>query len=452
MASGLLYGQYYLIYGDAMLKERIPVSKVKKGIVVVAGWVRELRDFGRLKFLILADRSGEIQITAKTGEVESEILETIEKIGKEYVIAVRGKVRENEKAPNGKEIVPERIEILSTSESVLPLEVRAKAKAELSTRLDNRFLDLRKKENLAIFKIRAQASNAIREFFYKNGFMEVHTPKIVASATESGANVFPILYFEKEAFLAQSPQFYKQACMVAGFEKVFEIAPAFRAEKHHTIRHLTEYTSVDAEISFIESHEDVMKVVESLVKYVFEKVSEKCEKELALLNVKLSIPELPIKRITMREAYKLLEKEGYSIEYGDELDTEGEKLFGKIVKEKFRSDFVFLTEFPWKVRPFYTYRKEDEPEWTKSFDLIYKGIEIVTGGQREHRYEKLLANCKEKGVNPEAIEFYLKMFKYGAPPHGGFGLGLDRLIMLMLDLKNVREATLFPRDPERLEP
>lgn len=435
-----------------MLGERIPTSEVKTGMVVVAGWVREIRDFGRLKFVILADREGEVQITAKAGEVESEILETIDKLGKEYVIAVKGKVRENEKAPGGREIVPEQIEILNKSEHVLPLEIRSKAKAELPTRLDNRFLDLRKPEVLAIFKIRSEASNAIREFFYQNGFIEVHTPKIVASATESGANVFPILYFEKEAFLAQSPQFYKQACMVAGFEKVFEIAPAFRAEKHHTVRHLTEYTSVDAEISFIRDHEDVMSVVENLVKYVFEKVSRICEKELKLLNVELSVPELPIKRITMREAYKLLEKEGYIVEYGDELDTEGEKLFGKIVKEKFGTDFVFLTEFPWKVRPFYTYRKENEPEWTKSFDLIYKGIEIVTGGQREHRYETLLAQCKEKGITPEAIEFYLKMFKYGAPPHGGFGLGLDRLIMLMLNLNNIREATLFPRDPERLEP
>lgn len=435
-----------------MLEERISTSNIKSGSVVVAGWVREIRDFGKLKFIILADREGEVQITAKANEVESEILEIIDKLGKEDVIVVKGNVRENEKAPGGKEIVPEKIEILNTSERVLPLEIRSKAKAELSTRLDNRFLDLRKKEVLAIFKIRSQVANAIREFFHENGFIEIHTPKIVASATESGANVFPILYFEKEAFLAQSPQFYKQACVVGGFEKVFEIAPAFRAEKHHTIRHLTEYTSVDAEIGFIKSHEDVMKVVENLIKYIFEKVLERCKKELNMLNVELSVPKVPIKRITMREAYKLLEKEGYSVEYGDELNTEAEKLFGKIVKEKFGTDFVFLTEFPWKVRPFYTYRKENEPEWTKSFDLIYKGIEIVTGGQREHRYEILLSQCKEKGVTPEKIEFYLKMFKYGAPPHGGFGLGLDRLIMLMLNLSNVREATLFPRDPERLEP
>ena len=436
-----------------MLEERIPASQVKAGKnVVVAGWVREIRDFGKLKFVILADRSGEVQITAKASEVSSEILNTIDKLGREYVILVKGKARENEKAPHGIEIVPEHIEILNKSERVLPLEIRSKAKAELPTRLDNRFLDLRKPNVFAIFKIRSEVVSAIREFFHQNGFIEVHTPKIVASATESGANVFPILYFEKEAFLAQSPQFYKQACMIAGFEKVFEIAPAFRAEKHHTVRHLTEYTSVDAEISFIKNHEDVMHVVENLIKYIFEKVSQACEKELKLLNVELSIPELPIKRITMREAYKLLEKEGYTVEYGDELDTEGEKLFGKIVKEKFNTEFVFLTEFPWKVRPFYTYRKEDEPEWTKSFDLIYKGVEIVTGGQREHRYEILLEQCKEKGINPEAIEFYLRMFKYGAPPHGGFGLGLDRLVMLMLNLPNIREATLFPRDPERLEP
>ncbi len=435
------------------LKERKHTTEVKEGEhALVAGWVREIRDFGKLKFVVFADREGELQITAKKGEVQEEVLKVIDELGKEWVIAVEGNVRKNEKAPRGIEIVPEKIKVLAKSESILPLEVRAKAKAELPTRLDNRFLDLRKQEVMSVFKIRSEISNAIREFFHANGFIEIHTPKIVASATESGANVFPILYFEKEAFLAQSPQFYKQAAMAAGFEKVFEIAPVFRAEKHHTIRHLTEYTSVDAEISFIDSYEDVMDVVEKLVVYIFKAVKENCQKELEILGVEITIPKTPFPRITMREAYKLLEEAGKEVEYGEDLDTEGEKLFGEIVKEKFGNEFVFLTEFPWKVRPFYTYRKEDEPEWTCSFDLLYKGMEIVTGGRREHRYEVLLQQCKEKGINPDAIEFYLKMFKYGVPPHGGFGMGLDRVVMLMLNLSNIREAALFPRDPERLEP
>ncbi len=435
------------------LKERKHTTEVKEGgHVLVAGWVREIRDFGKLKFVVFADREGELQITAKKGEVQEEVLKVIDELGKEWVIAVEGNVRKNEKAPRGIEMVPEKIRVLAKSESVLPLEVRAKAKAELPTRLDNRFLDLRKQEVMSIFKIRSEISNAIRGFFHANGFIEIHTPKIVASATESGANVFPILYFEREAFLAQSPQFYKQAAMAAGFEKVFEIAPVFRAEKHHTIRHLTEYTSVDAEISFIDSYEDVMDVVEKLVVHIFKAIKENCQKELEILGVEITIPKTPFPRITMREAYKLLEEAGKEVEYGEDLDTEGEKLFGEIVKERFRNELVFLTEFPWKVRPFYTYRKEDEPEWTCSFDLLYKGMEIVTGGQREHRYEVLLQQCKEKGINPDAIEFYLKMFKYGIPPHGGFGMGLDRVVMLMLNLSNIREAALFPRDPERLEP
>ncbi len=435
------------------LKERKHTTEVKEDEhALVAGWVREIRDFGKLKFVILADREGELQITAKKGEVQEEVLKVIDELGKEWVIAVEGRIRKNEKASRGIEMVPEKIKVLAKSESVLPLEVRAKARAELPTRLDNRFLDLRKQEVMSIFKIRSEISNAIREFFHANGFIEIHTPKIVASATESGANVFPILYFEREAFLAQSPQFYKQAAMAAGFEKVFEIAPVFRAEKHHTIRHLTEYTSVDAEISFIDSYEDVMDVVEKLVVHIFKAVKENCQKELEILGVEITIPKTPFPRITMREAYKLLEEAGKEVEYGEDLDTEGEKLFGKIVKEKFGNEFVFLTEFPWKVRPFYTYRKEDEPEWTCSFDLLYKGMEIVTGGQREHRYEVLLQQCKEKGINPDVIEFYLKMFKYGVPPHGGFGMGLDRVVMLMLNLSNIREAALFPRDPERLEP
>ncbi len=436
-----------------MLGERKHTTEVEIGEeVVLAGWVREIRDFGSLKFIILADREGEIQVVGKKGETSDEIMNVLDELGKEWVIAVKGVVRENEKAPGGKEVVPERIEILSRSESVLPLEVRSKAKAELPTRLDNRFLDIRKPEVMAIFKIRSKISNAIREYFHSNGFIEINTPKIVASATESGANVFPILYFEREAFLAQSPQFYKQAAMAAGLEKVFEIAPAFRAEKHHTIRHLTEYTSVDLEISFIESYDDVMKHVENLLVHVLKYLKENAEKELNILGKEIEVPKLPFPRITMREAYKLLESEGVEIEYGDELDTESEKLFGKIVKEKYGTDFAFLTEFPWSVRPFYTYRKDDEPEWTNSFDLIYKGIEIVTGGQREHRYDQLIKNAKEKGINTDAIDFYLKMFKYGVPPHGGCGIGLDRVVMLLLDLPNVREATMFPRDPERLEP
>ena len=439
-----------------MLKKRVSTlfaKQLQEGEeVILAGWVRELRDFGKLKFIILADGEGEMQITAKKGEVEEDLLSLIDAIGREWVIAVKGKIRKNEKAPSGKEVVPEEILVLNRSESVLPLEVRSRARAELPTRLDNRFLDLRRPETGAIFRIRSEISNAIREFFHRNGFVEIHTPKIVASATESGANVFPILYFEREAFLAQSPQFYKQAAIIGGLERVFEIAPAFRAEKHHTVRHLTEYTSVDMEVGFIEGYEDVMEWVEKLIVYVLSSVKERCGNELKLLGKEIEVPRVPFPRVTMRKAYKLLEAEGIEVEYGEELDTEREKLFGKIIREKFGHEFVFLTEFPWKVRPFYTYRKDSEPEWTCSFDLIYRGTEIVTGGQREHRYEKLLENCREKGINPESVEFYLRMFRYGAPPHGGCGLGMDRLVMLLLGLANVREAALFPRDPERLEP
>jgi aspartyl-tRNA synthetase len=438
-----------------MLKKRIYTKDVPREEgkeVVLAGWVREIRDLGGIKFVILADREGEIQLTAKKSEVSEEILGEIDKLGREWVIAVRGTTRLNPQAPQGREIIPGELIVLNRAESPLPLEVTKKTKAELPTRLDNRWLDLRKPDIQAIFKIRSKISEAARIFFNENDFIEIHTPKIVASATESGANVFPILYFEKEAFLAQSPQFYKQAAMAAGFEKVFEIAPAFRAEKHHTIRHLTEYTSLDLEISFIESYEDVMRVIEDLIVFIFKYVKENCGNELELLGKTIDVPKTPFPRITMREAYKLLKEKGIEVPYGEELSTEEERVFGEIVKEKFNSEFVFLTEFPWKVRPFYTYRKPDEPEWTCSFDLIYKGIEIVTGGQREHRYDILVSQCEEKGINPENIEFYLKMFRYGAPPHGGAGLGIDRLVMQMLDLRNIREAVMFPRDPERLEP
>ncbi len=420
--------------------------------VMLAGWVSEKRKLGSILFIILRDREGIIQLTLIKNKVSESLFNKASELRKESVISVKGVVKSNTNAPGGAEVIPEEINVISVAEQPIPLDISGKIKSNLDKRLDWRVLDLRRPEVKAIFVIRAEFLRAYREFLRKNGFIEFNSPKILESASESGANVFPIIYLQKEAFLAQSPQFYKQSLIAAGFDRVFETAPVFRAEPHHTTRHVNEYTSLDFEMGFINSFEDIMKVSESLVVHMLKSVKKNCSRELELLGKSISIPSTPFPRITMTKAYELLQKEGFNPVIGDDLSTEEEKALGVIVKKKYKHDFVFLTKFPWKVRPFYTYRSESNPEWTDSFDLIYKGVEMVTGGQREHRYDVLVKQAEEKGIHTKPIQWYFDMFKYGVPPHGGQGMGLGRVVKQFLDLENIREAVMFPRDPDRLAP
>jgi aspartyl-tRNA synthetase len=338
------------------------------------------------------------------------------------------------------------------AEQPIPLDLSGKIESNLDKRLDWRVLDLRRPEVKAIFTIRSEFLRSYREYMSKQGFIEFNSPKVLETASESGSNVFPIIYFQREAFLAQSPQFYKQSLIAAGFDRVFETGPVFRAEPHHTTRHTCEYTSLDFEMGFIKSYDDIMKLSEGVTVHMLKSVAKNCADELKLLGKKIDVPKTPFPRVTMEEAYELLEKEGYKPEHGDDLSTEHEKALGDIVKKKFKHDFVFLTQFPWKVRPFYAYKNQDNPKWTDSYDLIYKGIEMVTGGQREHRYDVLVKQAKEKGIHLEPIKWYADMFKYGVPPHGGQGLGLGRIVKQFLELDNIREAVMYPRDPDRLAP
>ncbi|RKX44945.1 MAG: aspartate--tRNA(Asn) ligase, partial [Thermotogae bacterium] len=327
-----------------------------------------------------------------------------------------------------------------------------KVKAELDTRLDNRFIDLRKPEVMAIFKIRSNVFKAIREFFYQEGFVEIHTPKIIVTATEGGTELFPMKYFERDAFLAQSPQLYKQIMMASGLDRVFEIAPIFRAEEHNTTRHLNEAWSIDAEMAFIENEDEVMQILERLIAYTINYVREHNEKELKILDFELEEPKLPFRRITYTQALEILKDLGKEIPWGEDIDTEGEKLLGRYIKETYDEDLYFIYQYPSEAKPFYIMKYDERPEISRAFDLEYRGVEITSGGQREHRYEKLKEQIAEKGLNVESFEFYLKAFRYGMPPHGGFGLGAERLLKQMLNLKNIREVILFPRDRRRLEP
>ncbi len=415
--------------------------------VLLYGWVHEVRDLGGLVFLLLRDREGIIQITLPKKKVPPEVFELAKKIHRESVIKVVGVVKKEPKAPGGYEIIPKDIEVLNEAMVPLPLEVTEKVPAELDTRLDHRFMDLRKPRVQAIFRIRHQMMQSVRQFLSDEGFIEVHTPKIVSTATEGGTELFPISYFEKEAFLNQSPQLYKQILMGAGFERVFEIGPIFRAEEHNTTRHLNEAISIDIEMSFTD-HEGVMNILERLVQRVYEDVVENCQKFLDWLNVKLEIPEVPFERLTYDEALEIARRKGEDIPWGEDLSTPALRAIG----EEMENRHYFIVDWPTESKPFYAMPYEDKPEICKSFDLMKGALELASGAQRIHKYDLLVERIRQCGLSPESFEFYLEAFRYGMPPHAGWGLGAERLLMSMLDLKNIREAVLFPRDRHRLTP
>ncbi len=421
------------------------------GNLELFGWAENVRNLGGIAFITLRDINGKYQITISK-DTNLKIFEKLSDIKVESVIKVKGKKKENPKAVNGYEIIPESLEILTVSEQPVPLNLSDKVQSSLDKEIDFRFLSLRKPNIAAIFKIQSTVSNALVKFFEDNGFYQIHSSKIISQATEGGANVFQILYFDRTAFLAQSPQFYKQMMMAAGFERVFEIGPVFRAEPHHDSRHLTEYTSVDLEMSFINSYEEVMTIMEKMMLRIFKEVKERNRADLELYGIELEEPKIPFPRITISEAGKILEKYGNKLKEDGDIDPEGERIMGKYMKEKYGSDFFFLTEFPWSIAQFYHMKKDGDSQVTNRADLIYKGLEITTLAQREHRYAILINQLKEKGLDPEKFRFYTDFFRYGVPPHGGSGTGLERIVKQMLNLENVAEATLLPRTPERLIP
>ncbi len=421
--------------------------------VTVAGWVQDLRNLGGISFLQLRDRMGVLQITTLKKR-SKEIFEQVASIPRESVVIITGTVKESKEARAGFEILPDKVTVLSKAETPLPLGVVDKVGADLDTRLNNRFLDLRKEEVRAIFQIEAKAQEGIRGYLSSHGFVEVHTPKIVAAGAEGGATLFPVKYFERSAYLAQSPQLYKQNLMATGLDRVYEIAPAFRAEASDTIRHIAEFVSLDVELAFIESSEDVMAVAEDLTIAGLEHVMAHAKAELARLGVTLQMPMRPFPRIGYKEAVELVQSEGVRISHGDDLGTEGEKALGELMKRDKKADLYFITEFPTSLKrgTFYAMRNDKDPELTGYFDLDFRGQEIVSGGQREHRYDVLVEQMRENNLGLDSFEFYLKAFRFGMPPHGGFGFGVERFVQKMLDLPNIREAVLYPRDRSRLVP
>jgi aspartyl-tRNA synthetase len=416
----------------------------------LAGWVEDVRNLGGIAFLILRQRDGTFQATVKKKGNEA-LFEAVSKLIRESVVAVHGTVQPNAQVRNGWELLASSVEVLSPAAAPLPLPVADKVGAEMDTRFDNRFLDLRKPERRAIFQVRSVVLAALRGDLAAQGFVEVHTPKLAGAGAEGGATLFETAYFGRKAYLSQSPQLYKQILMSTGLDRVMEFAPAFRAEPSDTVRHVTEFTSFDGEVAWIEGQEDVFRFLERAVAHAIERVRADAKDALALLHADPKIPRLPLRRLPYSEALEVLRGRGKRLRDGEDIDTEAEKLLGSALAAE-GLELYFLTEYPTAIKPFYIMSKPDAPEVSFSFDLEYKGDEMASGGQREHRHDVLVTRMHEKGLNPDAFEFYLKAFRYGMPPHGGWGFGIDRFVQKLLDLPNIREAILFPRDRVRLVP
>ncbi|MBS3056010.1 MAG: aspartate--tRNA(Asn) ligase [Candidatus Aenigmarchaeota archaeon] len=413
----------------------------------LAGWVEDVRDLGKIAFIILRDSYGSSQILLKK---DNKLIEKARELRRGFVITVSGIAVENKQAPNGIEIMPDKIEILSRAEP-LPIDASPKVKTSLDKRLDFRPVDLRTPKNAAIFKIQSELLRGFQKYLDKNNFVQVFTPSIMGVASESGSDVFPIVYYDKEAFLRQDPQLHRQLTILGGFEKIYDIGPSWRAEPSHTVRHLCEHRVCAAEIAFIEDETDIIKLEEQMVISMMKHINKECKKELDIFNIKINIPDkFPV--LEFPKIYDILKKMGKPVQFGEECDTEAEKLLTEYTKKKYNSDFFFINRFPFGVKPFYVMRFDNDPIWARSTDLIYKGTEMSSGGQREHRHDKLIAQAKEKNMSQSSVEWFTKFFRYGAPPHGGFAIGIERLTMKILELENIREAVLFPRDVERIVP
>jgi aspartyl-tRNA synthetase len=428
------------------------------GTVRVSGWVETVRDQKKVQFVVLRDESGALQLVhpraaAPDGEEPDvdDIADTISALAQGSFVTVTGELKHDERVKLGG--IEVKIATLDVVSAAIP-ETPIAPDSGVDKRMDWRFLDLRRPEANLIFRIQTTLEHAWRTYWVEHDFIELHTPKLMATPSESKAELFEVGYFETKAYLAQSPQFFKQMAQPAGFGKIFEVGPAFRADPSFTSRHATEFTSVDSEISWIDSHEDVMRLHEDLLVAGFQAVKDKHGAEIeALFGIEVAVPTTPFPRIPLAEAKRIVAEHGYEVpRHDDDMDPEGERQIAAYVKETFGHEFVFLTDYASSIRPFYHMRYEEDASLTKSYDLIFNGVEISTGAQREHRIDVLIEQAKDKGLDPAELDFYLDFFRYGVPPHGGFGMGLSRVLMLMLNLTNIRETTYLFRGPTRLLP
>jgi nondiscriminating aspartyl-tRNA synthetase len=414
--------------------------------VQLAGWVHEIRDLGGLKFILLRDKTGVLQLTIRKKEADPALVETVSKFVKEVSITCTGLVKASKIAPRGFEIIPSSITVLGEVHGTVPFEVTGKVPADLDVRLDKRFIDLRRIETTAVFKIRSQAMRGFREKLEELEFQEITPTCLVSSSTEGGTDLFPVVYFDKEAFLAQSPQLYKQIAVMGGMDKVYMIVPVFRAEKHNTPFHLNEITQMDIEMGFA-THEDALAVLEDVFINILLRVSQNCSEELELLGSKIKVPS-SIPRFTYSEIVNKLNEKGYPIAWGEDFTKEQEKEMPALLG----AEAFFITEWPTAIRAFYSMPNPEKPEICFAYDLMYKGVELCSGAQRIHQPDLLIKQLKAKGLRPSAFEGYIDAFRYGAIPHAGFSIGAERLTMKLANRDNIRECAMFPRDRHRLTP
>jgi aspartyl-tRNA synthetase len=433
-----------------MMKIFISDLTPSEGRVEVSGWVENIRKQSKVIFIVLRDTSDKIQVVV--GSEDKQLFDAVSALTLESVVKVTGTVVEQKQVFGGREIQAHKVEVLSQAEPQLPIPVLEKGQEEvkLDKRLDYRWIDLRKDRNLLLFQIYTSMLRYMREFFYENRFIEAVTPKMMASPSESNAELFEVSYFDKKAYMAQSAQFYKQMAMASGFERFFTFGDTYRADPSSTVWHITQFTTLDVEISFIDSEKDVYQFEEELLRYSIGRLKEEYGKKIKeVFGVSLDLPEGPFPTVTMEKANEIVKKMGSSSNVLD-LTTPEEKLIGKWAKEEFGSDFIFVVDWPWEARPFYHMKKAGG--LTRGADLLYKGRELSTDAQREHRYDVLVSQVKEKGLKQSKLQHYLDFFRYGCPPHGGFGFGYERFLKQLLGLSNIRESMYLPRDMKRLTP
>jgi nondiscriminating aspartyl-tRNA synthetase len=436
--------------------EEIPSITALRGMVGqktrVSGWVHDVRLLGGINFVLLRNRDGIIQVTVPKKAVTPEVMTIVSSLHPEDVITVSGLVKEAKQAKNGFEIIPDSITVVSASATPLPLDPRGVTDANLDTRFQWRTLDLRRPESTAVFKVEDALITGMESYLRANGFIRLFTPSILGGISEGGSEVFKIDFYGKPAFLRQDPQLHRQLAIAGGLGRVYDLGTNWRAELSHTPRHISEHRTIAAEISFLASETDTMRVEEGMIVGGIRNVIAECAPELELLHVVVEEPKTPFPELVFPDIYEVLENLGHILPEDEDLDRESEKLLTDYVKKEYGSDFFFVNRFPSKIKPFYVMHVDDEPRYARSVDLVYKGLELSSGGQREHRYEKVVQQIREKGMDEEGLKWFTEPFRYGVPPHGGFSLGIERFAAALLNLPSIKEAALFPRDPERLQP
>jgi len=418
----------------------------------LAGWVHEIKDLARARFIWLRDRNGIAQITIIKAKIDPAILKLSDSLGNEDVITVEGTPVKERIAKVGAEIIPSKIELITKAQAAAPLDITGNIESNLDVRLDWRVIDLRRRENLAIFQIQSKLVEGMLDYLRANEYLQVFTPCLLGGTSEGGAEVFKVDYFGKEAFLRQDPQLHRQLCIAAGFDRIYDLGPNWRAETSHTPRHICEHRGLAVEFGFMHDERDMMRVEEETISAGLRKVKAECSRELELLKISLEIPNTPFPEVRFPDIYDIVKQFGKELPFGSDIDKETETILSKYVREKYKSEAFYINRFPFKVKPFYVMRVDDDPQWARSVDLIYRDLEQSSGGQRENRYEKIMEQLKEKNIKPEGMAWFTEPFKYGVPPHGGFCLGIERFTMSLLGKQNIRETVLFPRTPERLLP